>query len=139
VSDADEDAVHGAPQASWPHEVHVRTSRVLSGEQSNTSVILDGDLADGHHTPLIVKVFRMLSPGDNPDVVLQGALVDAGSRRVPGWFIPLMTRCGLRASPRTLSDDGPLAVRMADGTRPSERSRAPCPIAVSSRSSPWPP
>ena len=83
VSDADEDAVHGAPQASWPHEVHVRTSRVLSGEQSNTSVILDGDLADGHHTPLIVKVFRMLSPGDNPDVVLQGALVDAGSRRVP--------------------------------------------------------
>ena len=83
VSDADEPAVSGVPQASWPHEVRVRTSRVLSGEQSNTSVILDGDLPDGHHTPLIVKVFRMLSPGDNPDVVLQGALVDAGSRRVP--------------------------------------------------------
>ena len=25
-------------------------------------VILDCDLPDGHHTPLIVKVFRMLSP-----------------------------------------------------------------------------
>ena len=78
-----EESVTGVPQPSWGPEVHVRTSRVLSGEQSNTSVILDGDLPDGHHTPLIVKVFRMLSPGDNPDVVLQGALVDAGSRRVP--------------------------------------------------------
>ena len=83
VSDADEPAVRGVPQGSWGTEVHVRASRVLSGEQSNTSVILDGDLPDGHHTPLIVKVFRMLSPGENPDVVLQGALVDAGSSRVP--------------------------------------------------------
>ncbi|HSO65272.1 MAG TPA: phosphotransferase, partial [Ornithinibacter sp.] len=78
-----EPSVVGVPQPSWGREVHVRTSRVLSGEQSNTSVILDCDLPDGHHAPLIVKVFRMLSPGDNPDVVLQGALVDAGSRRVP--------------------------------------------------------
>ncbi len=87
-SDAVEESVVGVPQPSWGPEVRVRTSRVLSGEQSNTSVILDCDLPDGHHTPLIVKVFRMLSPGDNPDVVLQGALVDAGSRRVPavvGW------------------------------------------------------
>ena len=82
-SGAVEEAVVGVPQPSWTPEVHVRTSRVLSGEQSNTSVILDGDLPDGHQAPLIVKVFRMLSPGDNPDVVLQGALVDAGSRRVP--------------------------------------------------------
>ena len=83
VSGAVEESVIGVPQPSWGPDVHVRTSRVLSGEQSNTSVILDGDLPDGHHTPLIVKVFRMLSPGENPDVVLQGALVDAGSRRVP--------------------------------------------------------
>ena len=82
-SDTVLDTVVGVPQSSWPHEVRVRASRVLSGEQSNTSVILDCDLPGGQHTPLIVKVFRMLSPGDNPDVVLQGALVDAGSRRVP--------------------------------------------------------
>ncbi|QIM20330.1 aminoglycoside phosphotransferase [Phycicoccus sp. HDW14] len=82
-SDAVEESVSGVPQASWTHPVQVRTSRVLTGEQSNTSVILDTDDADGHHRPLIVKVFRMLSPGENPDVVLQGALVDAGSRRVP--------------------------------------------------------
>ncbi len=83
VSGAVEESVLGVPQPSWGPEVHVRTSRVLSGEQSNTSVILDGDLPDGHHTPLIVKVFRMLSPGENPDVVLQGALVGAGCLRVP--------------------------------------------------------
>jgi 1,4-alpha-glucan branching enzyme len=82
-SGAVEESVRGLPQPSWGPEVRVRTSRVLSGEQSNTSVILDCDLPDGHHASLIVKVFRMLSPGDNPDVVLQGALVDAGSRRVP--------------------------------------------------------
>lgn len=82
-TDAVEESVAGVPQPSWGREVRVRTSRVLTGEQSNTSVILDTDLADGHHVPLIVKVFRMLSPGDNPDVVLQGALVDAGSARVP--------------------------------------------------------
>ena len=83
ASDAVEESVSGVPQESWGQEVRVRTSRVLSGEQSNTSVILDCDLPDGHHTPLIIKIFRMLSPGDNPDVVLQGALVDAGSMRVP--------------------------------------------------------
>ena len=78
----DEDVV-GVPQASWDRPVHAHTARVLSGEQSNTSVILDARDAGGGPVPLIVKVFRMLSAGDNPDVVLQGALVDAGSTRVP--------------------------------------------------------
>ncbi|HEU5241620.1 MAG TPA: aminoglycoside phosphotransferase, partial [Ornithinibacter sp.] len=55
-SDAVEESVSGVPQPSWRREVHVRTSRVLSGEQSNTSVILDCDQHDGHHTQLIVKV-----------------------------------------------------------------------------------
>ncbi len=83
ASDTVEDAVHGVPQGSWTGEAHVRASRVLSGEQSNTSIILDAELEDGRHLPLIVKIFRILSPGENPDVVLQGALVDAGSSRVP--------------------------------------------------------
>ncbi|HMM94634.1 aminoglycoside phosphotransferase [Phycicoccus sp.] len=82
-SDAVDESVTGVPQASWSRAVRVRSARVLAGEQSNTSVILDTDDESGHHVPLIVKVFRMLSPGENPDVVLQGALVDAGSRRVP--------------------------------------------------------
>ncbi|MGL5930430.1 MAG: maltokinase N-terminal cap-like domain-containing protein [Dermatophilaceae bacterium] len=82
-SNTDDDSVHGVPQRSWSTQVRVRTSRVLSGEQSNTSIVVDTDAADGMRRPVVVKVFRMLSPGDNPDVVLQGALVDAGSTRVP--------------------------------------------------------
>ncbi|GGL41622.1 phosphotransferase [Phycicoccus endophyticus] len=83
TSDTPDDAFTGVPQPSWTEAVSVTGSRVLRGEQSNTSVILDTETRDGASLPLIVKVFRMLSPGDNPDVVLQGALVDAGCARVP--------------------------------------------------------
>lgn len=78
--------VAGTPHPSWTRAVRACASRVLSGEQSNTSVILDcaeDDAATGHRVPLIVKVFRMLQAGDNPDVVLQSALVEAGCHRVP--------------------------------------------------------
>ncbi|MGF1664257.1 MAG: aminoglycoside phosphotransferase [Kineosporiaceae bacterium] len=53
-------------------------ARVLTGEQSNTSVIIEPE----GQPPLIVKVFRTLQAGDNPDVVLQTALAEAGSERV---------------------------------------------------------
>lgn len=52
--------------------------RVLAGEQSNTSIVLEGDGA-----PVICKVFRALHDGDNPDVELQSALAEAGSTAVP--------------------------------------------------------
>lgn len=61
-----------ATAATWPR------ARVLRGEQSNTSVIIEPEGGP----PLIVKVFRALQAGDNPDVVLQSALAAAGSRRV---------------------------------------------------------
>jgi maltokinase len=54
-------------------------SRVLTGEQSNTSIIFERDGA----TPVILKLFRALHDGDNPDVVLQTALAEAGSSTVP--------------------------------------------------------
>ncbi|WP_065961875.1 hypothetical protein [Curtobacterium sp. UCD-KPL2560] len=60
----------------------VTASRVLSGEQSNTSVICD--TADG--AQVIVKVFRVLHHGDNPDVTTQLALSAAGSDRVPAVY-----------------------------------------------------
>ncbi|TWE07928.1 1,4-alpha-glucan branching protein GlgB [Rudaeicoccus suwonensis] len=53
-------------------------SHVLRGEQSNTSVIVD--VADDE--PLIIKVFRVLHDGANPDVELQTILSDAGSERI---------------------------------------------------------
>ncbi|WP_248259329.1 aminoglycoside phosphotransferase [Georgenia sp. EYE_87] len=62
----------------------VRGSRVLRGEQSNTSVIFDTvDPDDGEERPVILKVFRVLHPGRNPDVEVQQALALAGSTRVP--------------------------------------------------------
>ncbi|NQX11478.1 phosphotransferase [Microbacteriaceae bacterium VKM Ac-2855] len=62
----------------------VESSRVLSGEQSNTSIIYRTRTADGSvGTPVICKVFRALHNGDNPDVTVQSALNAAGSTLVP--------------------------------------------------------
>lgn len=52
--------------------------RVLSGEQSNTSVLLPR-----LDPPAILKVFRGVSTGPNPDVEVPLALSDAGWRGVP--------------------------------------------------------
>lgn len=60
------------------------SSRILSGEQSNTSIIVQTTAEDGSPaTPVIVKVFRALHHGDNPDVTVQSALNAAGSTLVP--------------------------------------------------------
>lgn len=65
-------------------EAHVIGSRVLSGEQSNTSIIFEmqGENREPAR-PLICKVFRALHHGDNPDVSVQSALARAGSLFVP--------------------------------------------------------
>lgn len=54
-------------------------SRVLTGEQSNTSIIFEHE----GETPVICKVFRALHDGENPDVVLQTVLAQSGSTAVP--------------------------------------------------------
>ena len=61
------------------------SSTVLRGEQSNTSVIVGQDGPN----PLMVKLFRVVSAGENPDVAVALALSGAGSLRVPapaGWI-----------------------------------------------------
>jgi maltokinase len=60
----------------------VTGSRVLTGEQSNTSIVFD---EDGRPT-IILKLFRTLHHGENPDVTVQRALSDAGSPFVPRFF-----------------------------------------------------
>jgi 1,4-alpha-glucan branching enzyme len=68
----------GHPAATAPTASHV-----LSGEQSNTSVIAE----QAGSAPVIVKVFRTLHPGANPDVEVLAAL--DGSPQVPtlvGWL-----------------------------------------------------
>lgn len=57
-------------------------NRLLSGEQSNTSMIFEAQPTGGAR-PVIVKLFRLLQHGENPDVTLQAALNQAGSDRVP--------------------------------------------------------
>ncbi len=57
------------------------SGRVMTAEQSNTSVVY-GDAA-------ILKLFRRLQPGENPDVEVTRALAQAGSTNVPAplaWF-----------------------------------------------------
>jgi len=54
---------------------------VLSGEQSNTNVVVGGHL--------LLKVFRRVSPGRNPDIEVLDALTRAGSEDVVpllGWL-----------------------------------------------------
>jgi maltokinase len=57
-----------APSGSWPG------SRVLTAEQSNTSVVF-GEAA-------ILKVLRRLFPGENPDLEVASALARLGSKRI---------------------------------------------------------
>jgi 1,4-alpha-glucan branching enzyme len=72
----------GSATGAWVGSV--TSSSVLTGEQSNTSVICRmAAPGGGPAEPLIVKVFRTLQDGDNPDVVVQSALTQAGSHRVP--------------------------------------------------------
>ncbi|CAM3262315.1 1,4-alpha-glucan branching enzyme GlgB [Arthrobacter ulcerisalmonis] len=57
--------------------------KVLSGEQSNSSVIVD----DGE-SAAIIKFFRVISAGTNPEVEVGRALTAAGATEVPatlGW------------------------------------------------------
>ncbi len=58
-----------------------RRSRVMGAEQSNTSVVYDE-----HY---ILKLFRRLQPGVNPDVEITQALASAGSTHIAtplGWL-----------------------------------------------------
>jgi 1,4-alpha-glucan branching enzyme len=69
-------AVRPAPESS---------ATVLGGEQSNTSVVV----AAGTPEASIVKVFRTLHAGANPDVEVASALSTSGCDRVPavrGWL-----------------------------------------------------
>ncbi|MFH5824058.1 aminoglycoside phosphotransferase [Georgenia sp. AZ-5] len=85
----------------------VTGSHVLRGEQSNTSIIFD--VAD---SPVILKVFRVLHPGFNPDVEVQQALALAGSTRVPRPVGDILGRWPAGGSPDDVAEmaEGHLAL-----------------------------
>ena len=69
-------AVRFVRYAESPDDIPVdEPSLVLTGEQSNTSMVF-GDVA-------IMKVFRRLHPGINPDIEVQGELSKLGARHIP--------------------------------------------------------
>lgn len=76
-------------------------SSVLRGEQSNTSVIYElVDDAGRPAMPVIVKMFRALHDGENPEVGVQSALASAGCRLVP---LPVGSVWGKWSDPRVVS------------------------------------
>lgn len=70
----------GWPASSAPETGAEHTAHVITGEQSNTSIVY---LPAGATVPVICKVFRQIQPGLNPDIELQSALAAAGSPYVP--------------------------------------------------------
>ncbi|WP_345800230.1 phosphotransferase [Microbacterium sp. AZCO] len=60
----------------------VTGSRVLTGEQSNTSIVFDED----GRPSIILKLFRTLHHGENPDVTVQRVLSAAGTPYVPRFL-----------------------------------------------------
>lgn len=83
ATDVPDERIVGQRHPAWTHTAEVLAATVLSGEQSNTSIVLQCALEDGTARPLICKVFRTLQPGANPDIELQGALRTAHCDRVP--------------------------------------------------------
>jgi maltokinase len=84
--DLGESSAEGVPIGWTGPAPTLRSAKVLSGEQSNTSIIVAAERQDGTPVGLMVKVFRALHDGENPDVVLQSAIAAAGSKRVPATF-----------------------------------------------------
>ncbi|AEE46887.1 maltokinase N-terminal cap-like domain-containing protein [Cellulomonas fimi] len=82
-------AAHPAFVAAWlavadgpGADVDPGTARAVSGEQSNTSVILRAT-PDAPAPAAILKVLRAVAAGENPDVEVPRRLVEAGSTDVP--------------------------------------------------------
>ncbi|QHT54993.1 aminoglycoside phosphotransferase [Cellulomonas sp. H30R-01] len=82
-------AAHPAFVAAWlaaadgpGAPVDPSTARAVSGEQSNTSVILRA-APDAPAPAAILKVLRAVAAGENPDVDVPRHLVDVGSADVP--------------------------------------------------------
>lgn len=66
------------------HNIRITGSKVLGGEQSNTSIIYSTEDDNGSPSmPMICKLFRAIHDGENPDVVLTAVLGNAGSNVVP--------------------------------------------------------
>lgn len=77
--DAATNAPHGAFRRSGDHELDLTAhSTLFSGEQSNSSVAFGEDS--------LMKLFRRVTPGHNPDIEIHDALTRAGSTHVAALY-----------------------------------------------------
>lgn len=77
--DAAADAPNGAFRRSGDHELDLTAhSTLFSGEQSNSSVAFGEDS--------LMKLFRRVTPGHNPDIEIHEALTRAGSTHVAALY-----------------------------------------------------
>jgi maltokinase len=73
------EAPHGAFHRAADHDLDLEShSTLLSGEQSNSSVAFGEDS--------LMKVFRRITPGTNPDIEILEALTRAGSTHVAALY-----------------------------------------------------
>ena len=73
--------VHARPRTSPRSAASSARARLVSSEQSNSSVVFDDEL--------ILKVFRRLEPGINPELEMLRFLTEHGFRNIPalgGWY-----------------------------------------------------
>lgn len=87
-------------------------ARPLGQEQSNTSLLLPGPM------PAIVKFFRVLSPGDHPEVEVPLALAASGFTAVPtplGASTMMVTGPGREAEPTCTASVAALVPDAEDG------------------------
>jgi maltokinase len=74
---ADDDGSARPEAARWLFpELEIASARLLGGEQSNTSVVVEPG-------PAVLKVFRRVGPEPNPDAEVVRRLWDSGFRGVP--------------------------------------------------------
>lgn len=91
-------------------EEHCAGARVLSGEQSNTSVLFTGQ------RPCVAKFLRVLHPGAHPEMEMTAALASHGWEHTAAPVLALETtleQAGWGAQPVLLS----LAAQFIDGAR----------------------
>jgi len=114
-------AASGPDEAPDLLDVDPDHPRVITGEQSNTSVILPGA-----HGGAILKIFRALTPGENPDVDVPRRLAADGWWHVPrplGWLEGTWSADGKAA-------EGHLAVLSEFVTQASDGFELACDLAA---------
>ncbi|GMA30713.1 maltokinase N-terminal cap-like domain-containing protein [Litorihabitans aurantiacus] len=122
VSDTPQPRVAGHTPGDASH-LRLVEHTVLAGEQSNTSLIcsLVSEPSGVVMPAIMVKLFRVLAAGDNPDVVVAGTLSGAGSPYVPAVFGHVS---GVWSDPAGTSsdDDGDGGAPSSPATSRSRRS-----------------